>query len=66
MVLSLSLRVGSINRIIDLHPESIEEATYNFKSSPFASRLAAINCNFLDFDESHRFDALISNPPFFD
>ena len=51
---------------IDLHPESVEEATYNFNSSPFASRLAAINCNFLDFDESHRFDALISNPPFFD
>lgn len=49
---------------IDIDPPSVEEATLNFASSPFAARMEARLANFLELDGC--FDAIVSNPPFFD
>lgn len=52
---------------IDIHSDSIEEAADNFRASPWSGRLKAMEADFLSLSsqESHRFDLIVSNPPFF-
>jgi len=52
---------------IDIHSESVEEATENFYSSPWPDILSAQNISIQDFAESNesKFDLIVSNPPFF-
>lgn len=51
---------------IDIDPPSVEEAALNFAASPFASRLEARLLDFLEMKEENSFDAIVTNPPFFD
>ena len=50
---------------IDIDPDAIDEATINFKQSPWSERLSAVMGNFNDMDTKERFDLIVSNPPFF-
>ncbi len=50
---------------IDIDHNAIEEATLNFNHSPWSSRLTAIECDFNNMDREHRYDLIISNPPYF-
>lgn len=51
---------------IDIHRESVAEATLNFENSPWCDRLSAVNSNFMDILPSDGvYDFIISNPPFF-
>lgn len=50
---------------IDIDPDAITEANLNFESSPWASRLTAIECDFNDMDDNERYDLIVSNPPYF-
>lgn len=54
---------------IDIHVPSVAEASDNFRASPWAGRLNARVCDFMDFmpcDSVRGFDLIISNPPYFD
>lgn len=52
---------------IDTHADSVEEAADNFRRSPWAARLRAIEADFSLFRPSDKgYDLIISNPPYFD
>lgn len=53
---------------IDIDPPSIEEARENVNNSPWSDRINIIEMSFeklCNVDEMPKFDALVSNPPFF-
>lgn len=52
---------------IDIDQESVNEAYYNFKESPWPDRLTVKKWKFPDdiLDKELQFDLIISNPPFF-
>ena len=54
---------------VDIHQPSVEEATVNFKNSPWANRLYACLSDISDYvslsENRNKFDFIISNPPFF-
>lgn len=50
---------------IDLQKEAADLAGENFADSPFASRLTALQADFLEFQSIEPFDLIISNPPYF-
>lgn len=51
---------------IDIDGNSVSECNENFIKSPWASRLKAIHCDFLEYIDEKSFDLIISNPPYFD
>lgn len=51
---------------IDIHKDSVEEASANFAGSPFRERLQAMQMDFMAFPEEEKFDCIVSNPPYFD
>lgn len=53
---------------IDIDMPSVEEASLNFRNSPWSDRLSAglASFNEINPDTYGRFDAIVSNPPFFD
>lgn len=50
---------------IDIHADSVAESTENFKKSPWANRMTAIESNYLLFESDVHFDLIVCNPPFF-
>lgn len=50
---------------IDIHADSIVEASQNFKESPFEN-LKALKTSLQELEINDHFDLIISNPPFFD
>ncbi len=52
---------------IDIDVEAVKEASENVENSIFKDRVEVINKSLLDFSDccTHRFDAIITNPPFF-
>lgn len=51
---------------IDIHRDSVGEASENFAASPFAARLEALEADYMDMPEDKVFDCIVSNPPYFD
>ncbi|MBR5086180.1 MAG: methyltransferase [Muribaculaceae bacterium] len=50
---------------IDIDGDSVEEARFNFKNSPWSDRLSAEMFDFNDFKAVLSYDLIVSNPPFF-
>ena len=50
---------------IDIDHDAIEEATLNFKASPWSERLTAIEGDFNELQTAERYDLIVSNPPYF-
>ena len=50
---------------IDINHEAVDEATLNFRASPWSERLTAIEGDFNQLDEDRRYDLIVSNPPYF-
>ncbi len=50
---------------IDIDHDAIEEATLNFKASPWGERLTAIEGDFNELQTAERYDLIVSNPPYF-
>ena len=51
---------------IEIDDMSFQEASYNFKSSPFSNRLQAFHSALQDFITINKYDLVFSNPPFFE
>lgn len=52
---------------IDTHADAVEEAAENIEKSSFKERVSVHKSSFQDFvrDTNQRFEAIVSNPPFF-
>ncbi len=50
---------------VEIDAAAIDQATDNFGRSPWADRLAAHSGSIQDFDVDHRYDLIVSNPPYF-
>ena len=50
---------------IDIDEGAVRCAAENFRNSPFAGRLSVQHSGIGDFQSEHRFDLIVSNPPFF-
>lgn len=51
---------------IDIMPSAVEQARENVMRSPFKDRIDVKEMDFLAFNESSKFDVVVSNPPFYD
>lgn len=52
-------------KAIDIDSAAVDEANGNFSNSQWADRLSAKVCNYAEYDNSVKFDAIVSNPPFY-
>ncbi|MCM1449778.1 MAG: methyltransferase [Clostridiales bacterium] len=51
---------------IEIDPQATSQAIININNSPWKQSIKVVNTDFRNFTPSQQFDALISNPPFFD
>ena len=51
---------------IEIDKAASEQARENVQHSPFADRITVFNADVLDFSFSKKYDAIISNPPFYE
>ncbi len=51
---------------IEIEEKAYQQALFNFQNSKWASRFTMEHISFEDFQPTHSFDCIISNPPFFD
>lgn len=66
IALMLAQRADADILAIDIDPNSVQEARQNFIDSPWSKRLKALHTSLQQqARESHRFDLIVSNPPFF-
>ena len=56
---------SAVINAIDIDHDAIEEATLNFKASPWGERLTAIEGDFTELQTAERYDLIVSNPPYF-
>ncbi len=50
---------------IEIDPDAAMQASENVASSPWSNRIKIICCDALHFSSDKKFDAIVSNPPFF-
>ena len=66
IALLLAQRFKSAHFIgIDPHLGAFQDAEFNFQQSAFFERLQAVNCSLEQFSKSEKYDAIVSNPPYF-
>jgi tRNA1Val (adenine37-N6)-methyltransferase len=51
---------------IDISDQSVLDAQINAENNPFSSPISIVNQRIQDYDPTEKFDAIISNPPFFE
>lgn len=51
---------------LEIDPVASRQANENINRSPFSDRIDVINADFLEFSSKESFDAIVSNPPFFE
>lgn len=50
---------------LEIDPEACKDAEYNISNSPWSERISVRCMDFADWTPDDRFDAVVSNPPFF-
>ena len=67
IALMMAQRSSANITAIDIHKDSVEQATVNFRSSPWTERLTSLNISCKEFacTSEKDFDLVISSPPFF-
>jgi tRNA1Val (adenine37-N6)-methyltransferase len=51
---------------LEIDSENLEEAIQNFTNSPWKDRVEGFLCDFLEYSTSHKYDLIVSNPPYFE
>ena len=65
IALMLAQRSDALITAIDIDEGAIEQATDNAENSPWASRIRILQQDLCQYDTEQRFDAIVSNPPYF-
>ena len=65
IALMLAQRSDALITAIDIDEDAIEQATDNAENSPWASRIRVLQQDLCQYDTEQRFDAIVSNPPYF-
>ena len=50
---------------IEIDSNAAIQAEKNVKNSPWSERIEIVNCDFLEYNTSKRFDTVVCNPPYF-
>lgn len=50
---------------IEIDSNAAIQAEENVKNSPWSERIKIVNCDFLEYRTSKRFDTIVCNPPYF-
>ena len=50
---------------IEIDEKSSEECSTNIKESPWSNRIQLINNDFIDYQFTHKFDLIFTNPPYY-
>ena len=50
---------------VEIDSTAALQARVNADNSPWGGRVEIVNCDFLDYETDGRFDAIVSNPPYF-
>ncbi len=66
IALMLAQRFDAEIKSIDIQETAVVLAQKNFENSPWVKKLSAAHEDFLQLDEKQTFDAIVSNPPFFE
>ncbi len=65
MMLAQRNRTADVTAL-DIDHAAVDQAAANFRQSPFAARLRAVETDFLSMaDDGRRYDLVVCNPPFF-
>lgn len=51
---------------IEIDKDAAQQATENIEASPFADRITPIHADAIQFSFPHKYDVIISNPPFYE
>jgi tRNA1Val (adenine37-N6)-methyltransferase len=51
---------------LEIDKKAFKQAKSNFKNSLWSSRLKVIHCPLQNFKSNHKYDLIVSNPPFFE
>lgn len=57
--------VDAVISAVEIDVNAAEESKDNFSNSPWSGRLTARCMNFIELEESEKYDLIISNPPYF-
>lgn len=55
----------AVIKCIDISNDAVEECRENINNSPFASRVEVELLDYRTFADAHKYDLIVSNPPFF-
>ncbi|MCL1937975.1 MAG: methyltransferase [Candidatus Azobacteroides sp.] len=65
IALMLAQRSKGTIDAIDIDENAYKQAKINFAHSPFAEQVNAFHVDFLHYAPSHKYDLIVSNPPYF-
>ena len=68
IALMMAQRTSARITAIEIEENAANEANFNFNNSPWKNRLSVQNISFQEFNRNtkNKFDAIISNPPYFE
>ncbi|MFZ4457156.1 MAG: tRNA1(Val) (adenine(37)-N6)-methyltransferase [Bacteroidales bacterium] len=66
VALMLAQRTESEILAVELDEQAANQAAENFTESPWSNQLSVVCADFLHFSSVQKFDAIVSNPPYFE
>lgn len=65
IALMLAQKHDALIDAIDINFDAVKLAESNFENSPWSNRLSAICCSIQSYNPEHKYDLIVSNPPYF-
>lgn len=65
IALMLAQRSNALIDALDIDEDACKQAKYNIENSIFKEQIQVIQSDFNDFNTNHKYDLIVSNPPYF-